>query len=108
MSAFLGKSRALIKDNEMNKSKMGNWIAVKLSHKILIAINLYRIPTTLSNRNKCFLTQCNLLNGKTKSASTYQKEIFHQIKIYIKKNDNITDIIIAGDFNQNIASKHIQ
>lgn len=110
MSAFLGKSRALIKEKEIHKSSMGNWMAVKLHHrnKTLVIINLYRIPAASSNGEICSLTQYNLNDGQAKSTNTYRKEIFSQIKDYLKKNDDIDDVIIAGDLNQDIASNEIQ
>jgi len=43
LSVFLGKSRSLVKEEEIFKSKMGNWMAIKLYHKgrILVVINIY-------------------------------------------------------------------
>ena len=110
LSAFLGKSRALVKEQEIFKSKLGNWISVKLNHnkKTIAIINIYRIPSSSSNGNICSLTQYNLLNGEAKSTTSYRKEIFNEIKEYLESNDDIDDILIAGDLNQNIASSEIQ
>ena len=87
LSVFLGKSRSLVKEEEIFKSKIGNWMAIKLYHKgrTLVVINIYQIPSTSSNGNKCSLMQYNLAEGKAKSTNDYRKEILLQIKEYLKK-----------------------
>ena len=109
LSVFLGKSRALIKEQEIYKSKRGNWMAVKLNHKrkTIALINIYRIPSSSSNGNVCSLTQYNLLDGEAKSTSDYRKEILKEIKDYIASNEDIDDVLLAGDLNQNVASSEI-
>ena len=37
----------------------------------------------------------------------YRKEIFAQIKSYLARNDDISDLTIAGDFNQSVALKEV-
>ena len=78
LSAFLGKSRSLVKENEIKKSNFRNWLAVKLHHKTktIAVINVYRIPSSSSNGNLCSLTQYNLLAGDERSPNEYRKEIF--------------------------------
>ena len=84
-------------------------MAIKLQHntRTLAIINLYCLPTTSPNGNICSLTQYNLKEGKVKSINKYRKEIFAQIKSYLARNDDISDLIIAGDFNQSVASKEV-
>ena len=91
------------------RGSLGNWIAIKLQHntRTLAIINLYRLPATFPNGNVCSLTQYNLKEGKAKSTNKYRKEIFAQIKSYLARNDDISDLIIAGDFNQSVASKEV-
>ena len=110
LSAFLGKSRSLVNENKIKKSNFGNWIAVKLQHKnkTIAVINVYRISSSSSNGNLCSLTQYNLLEGKVRSPAEYRKEIFKQIKEYLNENEDINDVLLAGDLNQNIASNKIQ
>ena len=110
LSVFGGKSRALLQDHEVYTNEIGNWMAVKLRHKnkTLGIINVYRILAMSSSGNTCSLTQYNLAEGQTKLPASYRKEILSQIRDYVHKNEDIDDIIIAGDFNQNITSSEIQ
>ena len=52
--------------------------------------------------------QYNLIDRKAKIAAQYQQEMFDEIEVYIKGNQDITNIILAGDLNQNIASSAVQ
>ena len=110
MAAFIGKCRALISEEEMCKGKLGNWMAIKLKHhnKTLIVITTHRLPSSSSNGPTCSLTQCNLVDGKAKTTTEHRKEIFYQIKMHLQGLDEVSDVIIAGDFNQNIASNEVQ
>ena len=76
-------------------------MAVKLNHKrkTIALINIYRIPSSSSNGNVCSLTQYNLLDGEAKSTSDYRKEILKEIKDYIASNEDIDDVLLAGDLN---------
>ena len=40
-----------------------------------------------------------------KSVVTYRKEVLNEIKQYIQSTQEITDIIIASDYNQDIKEK---
>ena len=110
LSNFFAKSTSLIKEEDISKSKIGNQMAVKPCYKgrTLVVINLCRILSTLSNGSRCSLTQCNLADKKVKSANAHRKETLQQIKDYLKKNKEIDDVTISGDFNQNITSNEIQ
>ena len=109
MSAFMGKCRALTKDEEIHKGKLGNWIAVKMKYqnKTLVLITSCRLPMLLPNSLACSLTEHNLLDGKAKSTWDYRKETFQQIKTYLNNQEDVLDVIIAEDFNQNIASNKV-
>ena len=109
MSIFQGKIRLLINE-KVERGPLGNWMAIKLQYNIrtLAIINLYYLPTTSPNGNVCSLTQYNLKEGKAKSTNKYRKEIFAQIKSYLARNDDISDLIIAEDFNQSVALKEVQ
>ena len=76
--------------------------------KRLEIINIYRIPTSLSNMVYCSLSQYQLKDGKVRSTGEYRKEIFNEIKKYVNSNEDINDIIIARDFNQHIGANEIQ
>ena len=74
----------------------------KHNNKSLAIINVYRLPCSLSKGPRCCVIQYNIKDGQVKNTNTCRKRIFQQIKQYIT-NNNIDDIIIRGDFNQNIA-----
>ena len=82
---------------------------MKLSNntKTVIIINIYRLLVSSSGGVYCCLTQYNKIDGKAKLTKEYRKEIFQEIEDYIKRNNDITDIIIARDMNQSIASNEI-
>jgi len=109
LTIIQGKCRSILKDDQTNINKLGNWMATTFQHnnKTIAMINIYRLPTTSSQGPRCCLTQCNLKDGEIKSNNTYRKEILHQIKEYVSKN-NVNDIIIGGDFNQSITTKEIE
>ena len=109
LTIIKGKCRALLQESQTHVNKYGNWMATTFSHnnKAVVVINLYRIPTSSSKGPRCCQTQYNIINGNMKSSTQYRKEILQQIKNYIQTNQ-FNDIIIAGDFNQNIASNEIK
>ena len=110
MSVFRGKAAAVRKEEKVVKEKVGNWIAMQLQYqdKTIVIINVYRLPSSLPNRSSYCLTQYNILEGKVKGINEYRKEIFQQIKQYLENDNTINDIIIAGNFNQNINSNEIK
>ena len=109
MSVFFSKCSSLIQQKNAKIGRLGNWIAIRLEHKgkRLEIINIYRIPRIFLNRVYCSLTQYNLIDRKIKSISDYRKELFEKIKKYVKESPKINDIIIARDYNQNIAEKRL-
>ena len=110
VSTIRGKAILLIETDDISKGKYGNQIAMKLKNngKILLIINIYRIPITSLVKVCSCLTQYNLMYGKAKSPTEYQNEIFKEIKDFIKKNNNVNDIILARDLNQDITSRPVQ
>ena len=70
-------------------------------------INLYQIPASLSHGPYCSLTQYVRADGKIKTPITYRNEIFKEIKKHVNDED-ITDIIIAGDYNQGICENAVR
>ena len=109
-SIFFSKTSPLVDAKKVVKGRLGNWMAVRLEGKgkRLEIINLYRIPSTSNYGVKCSLTQYNRIDGNMSSPSVYRKELFDDIKRYIQSNPDITDIIIGGDYNQNICDKEIK
>ena len=80
---------------------------LKHNNKQLAIINLCRLPCSSSKGPRCCVTQYNLKDEQVKNTNMYRKEMFQQIKHYIT-NNNIDDIIIGGDFNQNISANEIK
>ena len=76
-------------------------------NKKIILIIIYRIPQS-SNRGVCTsIAQYNQMRGKVQSTTHYQKEILEDIKWYLETIENSFEIVIGGDYNQDIASKDI-
>ena len=48
------------------------------------------------------------MDGKAKKLTQYRKEILSEIKKYVKDNEDLEEIILAGDFNQDITSNEVQ
>ena len=102
---------SIIDEKKVEKGRLGNWIAIPImcNGKRLELINLYRIPMKSdSDGIYSSLAQYQLKDAKAKTAKDYRKEIFKEIKNYIRNNESINDIIIAGDYNQNINGKEVQ
>lgn len=110
LSVFQGKIRSLINEEEVEQSKVGNWIAIPIQHngKKVLFINIYRIPVKSTQGSWCSLTQYNVVEGNAKSSGEYRKEIFKEIKQYVNQKEDIDDIIIAGDLNQNVNANEIR
>ena len=48
------------------------------------------------------------MDGKIKDTAIYRKEIIGEIESYIQKQEGITDILIAGDYNQDITAAEMK
>ena len=71
-------------------------------------INVYRIPETSAGKVCDCCTQHNLIDGKAKLPSEHRNKTLKKIGEYMNQNDDVNDVTIAGDLNENIASKQIQ
>ena len=76
--------------------------------KGLEIISMHRI-SVLSESNKVYssLAQYQLADAKVNIAKDYRKEIFNNMRKYIRVNKEIDHIIIAGDYNQYIVDKEV-
>jgi len=105
------KYTPIINEKNVTVGRLGNWMAFDMRHnsKRLEIIQLYRIPVTNKKASGICssLTQYHLSDGKAKSSNEYRKEIFREIKHHINQNKNINDIIIAGDYNQDVTSREV-
>ena len=110
LNVIFNRCRLLIQKKTVKKRKLGNWSAILLEYKgkWLEIINFYRITISLSNRVYCSLTQYNLANRKIKPISAHRRELLNEIKQYMHNEKNITDIIIAGDYNQDIRDRAVK
>ena len=109
LTIIKGTCRALLQEYQTHINKYGNWISVIFSHnnKTVAVINLCRLLASSSKGPRCCQMQYNITNGTIRSCTQYRKEILQQIKKYIQTKQ-FNDIIITGDFNQNIASNEIK
>ena len=110
ITVIYNKCGLILKQKKVKKSWLGNWSAIALEHKgkHLELINMYRLPRSSSNGVYCSLTQYNLEDGKIKSITEYRREILEEIKRYVNMSIDISDIIIAGDYNQSIGDKEVR
>ena len=49
-----------------------------------------------------------MIDGKVRLTGEYRKEIFNKIKKYVNSNEDINDIIIAGDYNQYVVDNEVR
>ena len=73
-----------------------------------MATNVHRILETSAEKVYDCCTQHNLIDGEAKLPCEHRNEILKEIEECAKKNDDVNDVMIAGDLNENIASKQIQ
>ena len=109
-SILFQKCVSMYQKKKVVKGRLGNWSAIALEHngKRLEIINLYRIPSSSPNGECCSYTQYVLVDKRIKTIAEYRKEILNEIKHHIQENDDITDILIAGDYNQDIRDTAIR
>ena len=109
MTVLLERCGPYIDKKTIKIGRLGNWNAISLKYnkKRVEIINLYRLPLSSSNGPCCSRTQYMRIDGEIKSTSTYRSEIFKEIQQYIQSQD-ITDVIIAGDYNQGISDNAVQ
>ena len=71
-----GKFWSILDEGSITKEKLGNWIGVtmKYNRKAMLIINVYRLPNSSQQGPKRCLTQYNILEGNTKTASDIRKE----------------------------------
>ena len=101
LNIIFNKCAPIIQHKKITKERLGNWSAIALEYngKCLELINLYQIPSSSSKGESCSYTQYILVDKSIKTVEDYRKEILQEIKHHIQKNEDITDIIIAGDYN---------
>ena len=101
MNIIFQKCAPIYQKKKTVKGRLGNWSAIALEYnrKQLEVINLYRIPSSSSNGESCSYTQYVLVDKRVKTITDYRREVLQEIKHHILKNQDITDIIIAGDYN---------
>ena len=110
MSVILSRCCPLINKKEITKGRLGNWIAIPLHHrdKRVEVICIYRIPSSSSNGVCCSLTQYGRIDGKMNTPTVYRKELFSDIVKHVSNNPKINDIIIAGDYNQDLNDNDVR
>ena len=110
LNAIYNKYRPILKQKKVKKGRLGNWSAIALEYegKQLELINVCRLLRSSSNRVCYSLAQYNLADGKIKLTTECRREILEEIKRYVNKSTDTSDIIIAGDCNQSIGDKEVR
>ena len=110
LNIIFNKCSPIIQQQKITKGRLGNWSAIALEYngKRVELINLYRILLSSSNGVSCLYTQYILVDKCSKTVSQYRKEVLKEIKQHIQNNQEITDIIIARDYNQDIKENEIR
>ena len=110
MNILFQKCTAMHQKKKIVKGRLGNWCATLLEYngKQLEIINLHRIPSSSSNGECCSHTQHVIVEKKVKTIAECRKEILQEIKNHLRRNEDITDIAIAGDYNQDIRDNTMQ
>ena len=112
MNILLGRVASLYVQNFNKIDKKGRQSSFRLegNNRILQVFNIYRIlestaPGILKSRAQ--YDQC---KGEVKISRQYRDELLVEIaeEINIARKDDVKDIIVAGDFNQDIESEQIQ
>ena len=81
---------------------------LKHNGKRLEIINLHQIPSSLSNGECCSCTQHVIVEKKVKTIAEHRKEMLQQIKNHLRRNEDVADIAIAGDYNQDVRDNAMQ
>lgn len=101
----------MIDSSKTQIGRLGNWIAFSLEckGKRIEIISAHRmLMSSDSNGVHSSLAQYHLADAKVKKAKECRKEIFEEIRKHAQANKEINNVIIAGDYNQNIADKEVQ
>ena len=110
MNIITGKISSLIQHQEVKIDDLGRWMAQQVSNgkKTLMTITMCRTPQGTNQGIQSSMSQCNQRLGKVKSASHCRKETFKDIVKCVKSFDKPVDVMIGGDYNQDIASTEVQ
>ena len=79
-----------------------------MKEKAVVVIIIYRIPNSSDQGVYKAITQYNKMREQEATATKYHKEVFQEIIDYCEKIEELNDIILAGDLNQDIASREVQ
>ena len=104
MNILFQKFAATHQKKKIVKGHLGNWCAMPLEHneKRLEIINLCWIPSSSSTGECCSCTQHVIVDKKVKTIAEHRKETLQGIKNYARRNEDITDVVIAGDYNLDV------
>ena len=108
MNTLWGKIVQFYDRESVKVDKLGKQIEFKLINqlKTILVITVYRIPNCTGGVYSA-LSQYNQADSEIKNTIKYQKELLSEIEDYIASQQQIKDILIAGDFNQFIGSNKI-
>jgi len=106
VSILMERLVGLKKNNYTKKDELGRWSAFRLQsqNKVLQIMNIYRIPDSISPGILKSRAQYDRRNGEVRTSRQYRDELLEKLLLEVEKarNEGVKDIIIAGDFNQDI------
>ena len=109
-TALIGKISNNIIETNNYSDPLGKWNATHITYneKLIVLINLYRIPDSSAKGSKTSLSQYNRKGGREQTARIYREKIFIEIREYLHQISSDKQIIITGDYNQSIGHDTVQ
>jgi len=110
LSVTWGAPRNFVIPGSEHEDDMGCFCAFKMQgkRKIIQVINLYRMPEN-SSKGPCTVKhQCDVITGRKRNEKYYRAKTFEHIVQYVHKQQNVADIIIAGDINSGINEEDVE
>ena len=74
-------------------------IKIKYNNEVLTLISICRIPSSFSDGPYFLLVQYNEIDRKAKPELSIEKEIMQQIRKCVSDNRNISNMVVAREFN---------
>ena len=112
IAIILGRFVGMLQKEDIRTDKKGRWSSFTIKGKAgqIRIINLYRIPDSTSSGILTSRAQYDRHTGKVQTTKYYREEILEEIATEIRrvKSEGISDIIVSGDFNQDILSERLQ
>ena len=108
MNVIRGKLPTIFRKETIKIDEIVQQISFKLSNgkKSILVISLYRILQATDQGIFTSISQYNQIQGEINTATKYRKQILQNM-VQLVEQEVCNNIIIYGDFNQDIASSKI-